>query len=128
MGLELKEEDYELFFRVFDNDQVNGRKKAISKKFSYRQKSEEEIQDEIFQEQRNTINELENTIQKQKNQKKALDELQKEIQNKKDINWNDKKRVDEFIKRQKQYKEMMKRQTDNLQETLNEERSKKSLW
>lgn len=121
IGLELKEGvDYELFFRVFDNDQVNGRKKAISKKFSYRQKSEEEIQDEIFQEQRNTLNELENTIQKQKNQKKALDELQKEIQNKKDINWNDKKRVDEFIKRQKQYKEMMKRQTDNLQETLNE--------
>lgn len=120
-GLELKEAtDYELFFRVFDNDAVNGRKKAISKKFSYRQKSEAEIEDEILQEQRNTINELENTIHKQKDQKKALDELQKEIQNKKDINWNDKKKVDEFIKRQKQYKQMMERQTDNLQETLEE--------
>ncbi len=122
-GLELKEgTDYELFFRVFDNDGVNGRKKAISKKFSYRQKTEEEIEDEILQEQRNTINELENTIQKQKDQKKALDELQKEIQNKKDINWNDKKKVDEFIKRQKQYKQMMERQTDNLQESLDEKK------
>lgn len=114
--------DYELFFRVFDNDAVNGKKKAISKKFSYRQKTEEEIENEILQEQRNTIQDLEKTIQKQKDQKKVLDELQNEIQNKKDINWNDKKKVDEFIKRQKQYKEMMERQTDNLQETLEEKK------
>lgn len=112
--------DYELFFRVFDNDRVNGKKKALSKKFNYRQKTEEEIEEEILQEQRNTIQDLEQTIQKQKDQKKALDELQKEIQNKKDINWNDKKKVDEFIKRQKQYKQMMERQTENLQETLDE--------
>jgi len=114
--------DYELFFRVYDNDAVNGKKKAISKKFSYRQKTEEEIESEILQEQRNTIQDLEKTIQKQKDQKKVLDELQNELQNKKDINWNDKKKVDEFIKRQKQYKEMMERQTDNLQETLEEKK------
>ena len=114
--------DYELFFRVFDNDAVNGKKKAISKKFNYRQKTEEEIDAEILQEQRNTINDLQKTINKQKDQKKALDQLQKEIQNKKDINWNDRKKVDEFIKRQKQYKELMERQTDNLQETLDEKK------
>jgi hypothetical protein len=112
--------DYELFFQVFDNDAVNGRKKALSKKFNYRQKTEEEIDAEILQEQRNTINDLEKTISKQKDQKKALDQLQKEIQNKKDTNWNDKKKVDDFINRQKQYKEMMERQTDNLQESLQE--------
>lgn len=114
--------DYELFFQVFDNDAVNGKKKAISKKFNYRQKTEEEIESEILKEQRNTINDLEKTISKQKDQKKALDQLQKEIQNKKDINWNDKKKVDDFINRQKQYKEMMERQTENLQETLEEKK------
>lgn len=114
--------DYELYFQVSDNDAVNGRKKAISKKFNYRQKTEEEITEEILQDQRNTINNLEKTIQKQKNQDKALDKIQKEIQNKKDINWNDKKKVDEFIKRQEQYKEMMERQTENLQEILDEKK------
>ena len=114
--------DYELFFQVFDNDAVNGKKKAISKKFNYRQKTEDEIDAEILQEQRNTINDLEKTISKQKDQKKALDQLQKEIQNKKNINWNDKKKVDDFINRQKQYKDMMERQTDNLQETLEEQK------
>ena len=121
--LKLKEGiDYELYFQVSDNDAVNGRKKAISKKFSYRQKTEEEINEEILEDQRNTINDLEKTIQKQKDQKKELDQLQKEIQNKKNINWNDKKKVDEFIKRQQQYKQMMERQTENLQETLDEKK------
>ena len=116
--------DYELYFQVSDNDAVNGRKKAISKKFSYQQKTEEEIEQEVLQDQRNTINALENTIQKQKEQKKVLDQLQNEIQNKKDINWNDKKKVDEFIKRQEQYKQMMQRQTENLQENLDEIKEK----
>ena len=112
--------DYELFFRVFDNDGVNGKKKAISKKFNYRQKTEEEIEQEMLQEQRNIIQDLEQTIQNQKDQKKALEELKNEIQNKKDMNWNDKKKVDEFVKRQQQYKQMMESQTENLEETLQE--------
>ena len=36
------------------------------------------------------------------------------------MNWNDKKKVDEFVKRQQNYKQMMERQTENLEETLQE--------
>ena len=114
--------DYEIYFQVSDNDAVNGRKKAISKKFRYRQKTEDEVAQELLQDQKNTIQNLEKSVQNQKQQKKELDEIQKEIQNKKDINWNDKKKVDVFIKRQKQYEQMMERQTENLQETLEEKK------
>ncbi len=112
--------DYELYFQVFDNDGVNGKKKAISKKFSFRQKTEEELTQEALEDQRKTINDLEKTIQDQKKQKDVLKEIQNEIQNKKNINWNDKKKVEEFVKRQEQYKEMMERQTENLQENLDQ--------
>ncbi|MBL4605445.1 MAG: DUF4175 family protein [Flavobacteriaceae bacterium] len=114
--------DYELFFQVSDNDGVNGKKKAISKKFNYRQKTEDEITEEILQDQRNTINNLEKTIQQQKKQKEDLKQIQEDLQNKKNINWNDKKKVDEFVKRQKQYNEMMQRQTDKLQENIDEKK------
>ena len=114
--------NYELYFQVYDNDGINGRKKAVSKKFSYKKKTAEEIDEEILNNQRKTIQDLEKTIQNQKKQKKTLEQIQKEIQNKKDINWNDKKKVDEFIKRQEQYKQMMDRQTENLQETLDEKK------
>ena len=121
--LSLKEGiDYELFFQVSDNDAVNGKKKAISKKFNYRQKTEDEITQEVLQDQRNTINNLEKTIQNQKKQKEELKQIQENLQNKKDINWNDKKKVDEFIKRQEQYNQMMQRQTDKLQENIDEKK------
>jgi len=120
-GLILKDGiNYEMFFQVFDNDGVNGSKKALSKKFNYRQKTIQEIDEELLKEQRNTINSLENSIQQQKKQKVALEKIQNELQNKKNINFNDQKKVENFIKRQEQYQNMMKEQTEKLQENLSE--------
>ena len=122
-GLDLKSGiNYELFFQVFDNDGVNGNKKTLSKKFNYRQKTVDEIDEELLEEQRNTINNLENTIQQQKNQKQDLEKIQFDLQNKKNINWNDKKKVENFLKRQDQYKQMMQKQTDKLTENLVEKK------
>ena len=116
--------NYELYFQVSDNDAVNGNKKAKSKVFKYRQKTENEVEEELLQEQRNTINDLENSVQKQKKQQEQLENIQQDLQNKKSINFNDKKKVESFIKRQEQYKEMMQKQTDKLQENLNEKEEK----
>ncbi|PQJ79963.1 DUF4175 family protein [Polaribacter porphyrae] len=128
-GLNLKKgTNYEIYFQVFDNDGVNGNKSAKSKVFNYRQKTEDEVEEELLKEQRNTINDLENSIQKQKKQQEQLENIQQDLQNKKSINWNDKKKVESFIKRQEQYKKMMQRQTDKLQENLDEKEEKdKSL-
>jgi hypothetical protein len=122
-GLDLKKGvNYELFFQVFDNDGVNGSKKSVTRKFNYRQKTSDEIEEELLQEQKNYINDLENSIEQQKNQKKDLEKIQRELQNKKSANWNDKKKVQSFVKRQEQYKQMMQRQTDKLQENLGEKK------
>ncbi|WP_439128665.1 DUF4175 family protein, partial [Polaribacter sp.] len=114
--------NYEMYFEVFDNDAVNGNKKTKSKVFNYRQKTNNEIEEELLQEQRNTINSLENSIQKQQKQREELDKIQQDLQNKKKINWNDKKKVEKFIKRQENYKKMMQRQTDKLQQNLDEKK------
>ena len=122
-GLDLqKGTNYEMYFQVFDNDIVNGNKMAKSKVFNYRQKTEDEVEEELLQEQRNTINDLENSVQKQKKQQEQLETIQQDLQNKKSINWNDKKKIESFIKRQEQYKKMMQRQTDKLQENLDEKK------
>ncbi|WP_438976959.1 DUF4175 family protein [Polaribacter sp.] len=124
-GLQLsKGVNYELYFQVSDNDAVNGNKSTKSKIFNYRQKTEEEIEQELLQEQRNTINDLENSVKRQKKQQEQLENIQQELQNKKSINWNDKKKVESFIKRQEQYKKIMQRQTDKLQENLDEKTEK----
>tara|TARA_B110000046_G_scaffold165254_1_gene181390 strand:+ start:27888 stop:31262 length:3375 start_codon:yes stop_codon:yes gene_type:complete len=122
-GLNLQNgKNYEMYFQVFDNDGVNGNKKTKSNFFYYRQKTVEEIEEELLQEQRSTINDLENSIQKQQKQQEQLETIQQDLQNKKSINWNDKKKIEGFIKRQEQYKKMMQRQTDKLQENLDEKK------
>jgi hypothetical protein len=114
--------DYEFFFQVFDNDGVSGNKKTISKTFRYRQKTSDEVDQELLQEQKNSINNLEKSIQKQQQQQKELAQIQQDLQNKKTINWNDKKKVQRFIQRQEQYKKMMQRQTEVMQENLDEKK------
>ena len=122
-GLNLSEGvNYELFFQVFDNDAVNGPKIAKSKVFKYRQKTTEEVEEELLKEQKNTINNLENTIQFQRKEQQKLDKIQQDLQSKKNTNWNDQKKIENYINRQEQYKQMMQRQTDKLQENLDEKR------
>jgi hypothetical protein len=128
-GLELKKGiNYELFFEAWDNDAINGNKKVKSKVFNYRQNTVNEIEEQLLQEQRNTVVSLENSIQRQKKQQQDLDQIQKELQNKKKVGWNDKKKVESFIKRQEEYKKMLQRQTDKLQDNLGEKKEEnKSL-
>jgi hypothetical protein len=114
--------NYEMYFIVFDNDAINGNKSSKSKVFKYRQKTEDEVEEELLQEQRNTINDLENSIKKQKKQQEQLETIQQDLQKKKSVNWNDKKKVESFLKRQEQYKKMMQRQADKLHENLNEKK------
>jgi len=114
--------NYELFFQIFDNDGVNGSKKSTSRVFQYRQKSSDEIEEELLKEQKNTIQNLENAVQTQKKEQKQIESLQQDLQQKKNSNWTDQKKIENFIKRQEQYKEMMKRQTNKLQENLDEKK------
>ncbi|WP_405610424.1 DUF4175 family protein [Polaribacter sp. Asnod1-A03] len=121
-GLNLKEGiEYEFYFQVSDNDAVNGSKKSKSKIFNYRKRDKQEIEQELLQEQKNTINNIESSIQKQLEQQKNLEKVQKDLQTKKKINWNDKKKIDQFLKRQNDYNQMMEKQTDQLQENLDEQ-------
>lgn len=110
--------NYEVYFQVFDNDGVNGSKKSESKKFSFRNKSDKEIEEESVIQQRKQIQSIENTLLKKQQQKKELEEIKQNLQNNKNVNWNDKKKIDNYIKRQEQYKQMMQRQTDKLQENI----------
>ena len=122
-GLNLKPGiNYELYFEVFDNDAVNGNKKAKSEIFNYRKKTTEEVDEELLQEQKNTINSLETSIIKQQKQQYELNKIQQDLQKKKNLTWNDKKKISNFIKRQEDYKKIIQRQTDQLQENLDEKK------
>ena len=118
---------YEMFFQVYDNDGVNGNKKVKSKVFSYKQKTENEIEKELLNEQKSTINSLENVFKKQQKEQEKLQEIQNELQHKKNANWNDRKKLENLVKRQQQYNNIMQRQSDKLKENLLEKDEKDSF-
>ncbi len=120
-GLVLEENaSYEIFFDVFDNDGIHGKKKTRSGIFYYRNKSKSEIDEEILKEQKQNIEDLENTTKNSQELQKQLDDFSNKIKTKKKRDWNDKKQLDEFIKRQKKYEEMMQKNRDNLLKNLEE--------
>ena len=122
-GLELKKgTNYEFFFEVWDNDALNGNKKVKSNVFNYRQKTNNEVEEQLLEEQRNTVVSLQNSIQKQQKQQQELEKIQKELQSKKRVGWNEKKKVESFIKRQKEYKKRLQLQTDKLRDNLGEKK------
>jgi len=118
--------EYELYFEVFDNDAVNGKKSTRSKLFRYYKKTEDELKNQILEEQKESISDLEKSIKKNKEVKEDFKKLQKELQNKSEMNWNDQKKMNEFIQRQEQYENMMQRQTDEINKNLKEQAKSKN--
>ena len=108
-----------------DNDAINGNKTTKSNTYSYRQKTKEEYAQDQLDGQKETINNLETTIQNQTQQSQTFLKIQEEIKKKKAFNWSDKKKVDEFIRMQKQHQQMMERQTEKLQQSLEQNKGDK---
>ena len=112
---------YEMYFEVFDNDGVNGTKSSKSKTFTYYNKTNEEITDDLLKEQQQSLDELNKTSKNNEKLNKDLDEFSKKLKKKSELNWNDKKDFDQFLKRQEQYQKMLEEHSDKLQENLDEQ-------
>ncbi len=118
---------YELYFEVFDNDAVNGSKSSKSKKFSYYNKTANELKDELLKEQKDAINDVSKSLEKSKQTNSDLEKFKNELQKKSDINWNDTKKLEEFLKRQNQYQEMFEKQTNQLEQNLKQQSTSEDL-
>ncbi|TXE08438.1 hypothetical protein ES711_07995 [Gelidibacter salicanalis] len=110
--------NYELYFQVFDNDAIHKYKSVISTVFSYRKLTQDEQVRKQLQEQSETIKNLDNSFEKLKLQDKQLEELSKTQKEKEQLNFSDKKKLENFIKRQQQQEEIMQNFNQRLKENL----------
>lgn len=111
---------YEVYFEVFDNDGINGAKKSVSGSFFYRNKTEDELEEEILKEQEQGIESLEGSRIEGQELEKEIDDLSKELKTKESAEWSDQKKLDEFLERQKKYREMMEKNSEKMLENLKE--------
>ena len=111
---------YQLYFQVTDNDVVNRFKSTKSNVFTYRKRTQEEEDNKKLEEQSETIQDLNKSLEKFDEQEKKLEELTKTQKEKASLSFNDKKKLESFFKRQKQQDEMMKNFNKKLKDNLEE--------
>jgi len=120
--LEIKEGvAYELYFEVFDNDAINGSKSVKSETYYYYNKTQQEITDELLREQQKNLDDFNKTSKSSEKLSEDYEEFSKKLKNKPEINWNDKKELDQFLRRQEQYQNMIENQTEKLKMNLEEQ-------
>jgi hypothetical protein len=120
-NLNLKEGiTYEYYFEVSDNDAINGSKFSQSQVYGYREKTQSELENNILNKQSKSIDSLNVGLKNLKSQEKELKEIEKLQKEKKNFNYSDKQKMANFIKRQKQQREMMKDYMKSLKESLSE--------
>lgn len=119
--LDLKEGiSYDLYFEVFDNDALSNYKSTKSEVFTFRKLTEDELEEEQLKEQGETIDDLNNSLEKLNKQEEELKQFSKTQKEKSELNFNDKKKLEDFIKRQKQQDELMQNFNKKLKENLEE--------
>jgi len=112
--------DYEFYFEVYDNDVYNGFKSTKSKVYNYHTNTSEELVDILLKEQKESLEDFKNTSNKTEKNNKFLEDFSKKMKSKSEMDWQDKKEIKQFLKRQKQYQKMLENNTDRLQKNINE--------
>ena len=118
--------DYEFYFQVFDNDNVNGNKSVKTKIYNYRNKTDNELNQDVLKEQKQSLEDFKKSTKKTEKINKSLEDFSKKMKSKAKMDWQDKKEFKQFIKRQKQYQEMLENNTQKLQNNIDELKSEEN--
>ena len=110
--------NYDFYFEVFDNDAIHHFKSSRSTVFSNRILSDEEKQNNTLQEQNNAINSLQKTLSKQDKQFSEMEKLQQTNKEKEGLDFNDRQKINDFIKQQQQQNELMKDFANKMKDNL----------
>jgi flagellar biosynthesis GTPase FlhF len=96
------------YFKVWDNDGVNGSKFSKSSLFTYEMPTLEELE-EITSKQNDQLKTgLEKNIDKAQKLKDQIREMRDKLLNKKDLDWDDKKAMENLINKQNEMMEKVK--------------------
>lgn len=92
----------EYYFEVFDNDGVTGSKSTRSQKMIFKAPTLDELSDNTEKNNSKIKDDLQESIMQAKDVQKALSDLQRKVAEKKELSWEEKKKMQELLDKQKQ--------------------------
>lgn len=109
---------YEYYLEVFDNDIVSGPKSSKTQNLIVKLPSLDEVLNETDKQNEKIDKQLQDVLKQARQVKKELKDLNQELlkkQNKKNIDWKDKKKADEIVKKQQDLQKKMNDIQKNLE-------------
>jgi hypothetical protein len=123
LGLE-KSDKLEYYLQVTDNDGVNGRKSTKSGTMVFEMPTAQQFDQEVEKQIEKTEDKFEDLLQKSKEFKKALENLEADLKKKKEMDFQDKKEFEELLKK----KDEMMKELKDLQKQLQDLKEKQNRF
>ena len=111
--------DYSLYFQATDNDAIRGGKTTKSKVFSMTLFDDDELRNRELEMQQSIIGNMDKSLDKFKEQKEILKEINREQKEKNQLNFNDQNQIKNFLNKQQQQERMMEKFSKQLKENFN---------
>ncbi|OCB77401.1 DUF4175 family protein [Flavobacterium crassostreae] len=109
---------YDYYFEVSDNDALHNFKRSKSGVFSMAVLTTTEKQEQILEQQNQSIQNLENALNKQNKQISALDKLQKSGKENQNFDFKEQQKLSDFIQKQEKQDALMKQFSDKMKDNL----------
>ncbi len=123
LGLE-KSDKLEYYLQVTDNDGVNGRKSTKSGTMTFGMPTAQQFDQEVEKQIEKTEDKFEDLLQKSKEFKKALENLEADLKKKKEMDFQDKKEFEDLLKK----KDEMMKELKDLQKQLEDLKEKQNRF
>jgi hypothetical protein len=110
----------EYYFQVWDNDGVNGSKSARTQTYTFKAPSKDELAEKEEDSNSKIKDDLKENIKLSQDIKRDLEELKQSMLNKKQLGYQEKKKLEDLMKKHKQLQK-------NMQQLKNENRQKNQM-
>ena len=105
----------EYYVQVWDNDGVNGPKSAKSRMIDFAVPSKEEVRAEAEKSAEKTEAQINKTLQKAKTLQKELEKLDQRLKSEKELDFKDKKQIEDLLKKREDLQNDMKSMQEQAQ-------------
>ena len=115
---------YSLYFEVLDNDPINNYKSTRSRIFKFQSKSLEALETRQINAQRALSSAFQKALKAQAQQDKNLKEISENQKETPKLDYNDKRKLNRFLERQKAQDKLLEKFNKTMQDNLNQFKKK----
>lgn len=106
------------YFEVWDNDGVNGSKSSRTQVMTYQMPSVDQLEKQEQANNNDIKNNMEKAMKDLAEMQREAKKLQEEVLQKKELDWQDKKKMEKLLEKQKEIEKTMKEAQEKFQENM----------